>query len=130
MKKALPYLITALVGALIVVTVICANSVWNIKDTVGLMQLLSDAFFVAGVSIGGIGLLVFVSNNGVFDMLGYAIGMLLTVLSKHRKYRDFKEYRDAKEAKGKRSSAFMLIVGLAYTAVAVAFLIAFLQLDK
>lgn len=127
MKKALPYLISAVVGALIVVAVICANSVWNVKNTVDLMQLLSDAFFVAGVCIGGVGLLVFVSNNGVFDMLGYAFVLLFTLLRKERKYRDFKEYRDIKEAKGKRSTAFMLIVGLAYTVVAIAFLIAYLK---
>ncbi len=127
MKKFLEYLITSIIGAAIVVTVVCVQRIWT-RELVAQMGVLSDAFFAAGVFIGCIGLLVFVSDRGAFDMLRYAVIMLVNKFRRDinkRKYKDFNEYREMRSGKENKPIAFMLVVGLAYIAGAVAFLIAY-----
>lgn len=127
MKRVLPYLITTLVGAAIVVTIILAQRIWTAESTTELMRRLSDAFFVAGVVIGGVGLLVFASNGGVFYMLSFGFIRLFDLFRRNindRKYKDFYEYKESKKDK-KRGFGFMLVVGLAFIAIAGAFLAAY-----
>ena len=126
MKRVLPYLITTLVGAAIVVTIILAQRIWTAEDMTEIMRRLSDAFFVAGVCIGGVGLLVFASNGGVFYMLTFGIIRLFDLFRRNineRKYKDFYEYKESKKDK-KHGFGFMLVVGLVFIAIAGAFLAA------
>lgn len=125
MKKVLPYLITSFIGAAIVTIIILAQSIWAAGSTVEVMRILSDAFFAAGVVIGGVGLLVFASNGGVFYMLSYAVIRFFDLFKRNmndRKYKDFYEYKQAKEEK-QHGFGFMLIVGIVFIAVAGVFLI-------
>ncbi len=127
MKRVLPYLITTLVGAAIVVTIILAQRKWTAEDMTEIMRRLSDAFFVAGVCIGGVGLLVFASNGGVFYMLTFGIIRLFDLFRRNineRKYKDFYEYKESKKDK-KHGFGFMLVVGLVFIAIAGAFLAAY-----
>ncbi|MCI9459390.1 MAG: DUF3899 domain-containing protein [Clostridia bacterium] len=127
MKRVLPYLITTLVGAAIVVTIILAQRIWTAEDMTEIMRRLSDAFFVAGVCIGGVGLLVFASNGGVFYMLTFGIIRLFDLFRRNineRKYKDFYEYKESKKDK-KHGFGFMLVVGLVFIAIAGAFLAAY-----
>lgn len=127
MKKALPYLITTAVGGIITIAIVFSKGIVSQTDVTVVMQILSDAFFVPGIILSGVGLLVFASNGGVFDMLAYATIMFFSLFKKNprnRKYKDFYEYRQAKKEK-KRGFAFMLIVGLAFIAVSVIFVICY-----
>lgn len=127
MKKLLEYLITTLVGAVIVVAVVCAQKIWA-QGLTAQMGTLSDAFFAAGVVIGCIGLLVFVSDRGAFDMLRYAVILLVNKFRRDvnkRKYKDFNEYRQMRDTKENKPIAFMLIVGVAYIVGAIVFLIVY-----
>lgn len=75
----------------------------------------------------GVGLIVVASRGGAFDMLGYAIRMMINVFKrdvKDRKYKDFYEYRQAKKEK-KRSIAYLLVVGCVMVIIAAFFLIAY-----
>lgn len=125
-KKVLPYLITAVVGAAAAVLIICLKSVWAlpVREKMG---VLSDAFFVPGIVLAGVGLLIFASNGGVFDMLAYSVIMLFNLFKRDlskRRYKDYYEYRCAKKDR-KRDTAFILIVGAAYIVLAAIFLIAY-----
>ena len=127
MKRVLPYLITTLVGAAIVVTIILAQRIWTAEDMTEIMRRLSDAFFVAGVCRGGVGLLGFASNGGVFYMLTFGIIRLFDLFRRNineRKYKDFYEYKESKKDK-KHGFGFMLVVGLVFIAIAGAFLAAY-----
>ncbi len=126
MKRVLPYIITAVIGALVVVTVICGLQIWSASSTQVVLGTLCDAFFVAGVLIFGVGLLVFCSNGGAFYMLSYGIIKLIDLFRRGAKgkYKDFYEYAESKKEK-KRSFGFMLIVGIGFLVVAVALLIAY-----
>ena len=127
-KSALPYIISAVVGIAIFVIVICIQQIWNAEDTAQTMQILSDACFVPGVLLAGIGLIIFASNGGVFDMLSYAVIRLFDLFrrdARNKKYKDFYEYREAKKDK-KRGMAFMLIVGAVFILIAIVFLVVYL----
>ena len=127
MKKALPYLITTAVGAVITIAIIFGRGITKATDIVTISHILSDGFLVPGVILAGVGLLIFASNGGAFDMLAYAGILLISIFKKNpqdRKYKDFYEYRQAKKEK-KRGFAFMLIVGLAFIAVSVIFVIVY-----
>ena len=129
LKKALPYIITAVVGLAIFIVVICAKTIWNAGETYAVMQILSDACFVPGVLLAGVGLIIFASNGGAFDMLAYAVIKFIDLFKRdprNKKYRDFYEYREAKKDK-KRGMAFMLIVGAVFIVLASIFLIVYYQ---
>lgn len=126
-KRILPYIITAVIGIAITVAIICSKQIWAADSTKVVMQILSDAFFVPGVLLAGVGLIIFASNGGAFDMLGFAVLLFFNLFRKDvnkRKYKDFYEYRQAKKDK-KRSMAFMLIIGLIFIAIAVIFIIVY-----
>ncbi len=128
-KKALPYIITGIIGVAIFITIICTKQIWNEQTTKAVMQVLSDACFVPGVLLAGVGLIIFASNGGAFDMLAYAAIKFIDLFRKdckNPKYKDFYEYREAKKGR-KRGMAFMLIVGAVFIALAVIFLIVYYQ---
>ena len=129
LKRALPYLISAAVGTAIFIVIICTKKIWNAGETYTVMQILSDACFVPGVLLAGMGLIIFASNGGAFDMLAYAFIKFFDLFKRdpiNKKYRDYYEYREAKKER-KRSMAFMLIVGAVFILLAVIFLIVYYQ---
>lgn len=129
MKTYLKYLITFAIGLVIVLIIICSKGIFEQSRTQVIMQILSDALFVSGVCITGVGVISFASKGGAFDMLAYGVRVFFIALKDafsrekiERKYKDFYEYSQAK--KGRESHiGFILIVGLIFIAVSVVFLI-------
>lgn len=129
LKKAVPYVVSAVVGMVVFTIIVCTKKIWNYDDGKQVMRILSDAFFVPGVILAGVGLLIFASNGGAFDMLSYAFIRFFDLFRRdvrNKKYKDFYEYREAKKDK-KRGMAFMLIVGVIFIALAGIMLIAYYQ---
>ena len=126
LKKAVPYVVSAVVGMVVFTIIVCTKKIWNYDDGKQVLRILSDAFFVPGVILAGVGLLIFASNGGAFDMLSYAFIRFCDLFRRdvrNKKYKDFYEYREAKKDK-KRGMAFMLIVGVIFIALAGIMLIA------
>ena len=129
LKKAVPYVVSAVVGMVVFTIIVCTQKIWNYDDGKQVLRILSDAFFVPGVILAGVGLLIFASNGGAFDMLSYAFIRFCDLFRRdvrNKKYKDFYEYREAKKDK-KRGMAFMLIVGVIFIALAGIMLIAYYQ---
>ena len=86
----------------------------------------SDGFFIAGVLVGGAGLLAFASSDGLFDILRYGIGKAVRlVLTKERRDaypRTFFDYRQSRRGQGYNGLRAALI-GLACIALAAVFLV-------
>lgn len=128
-KKALPYIITSIIGVIVFIIIICVRKIWDAETTHSIMRTLSDACFVPGVLLAGVGLIIFASNGGAFDMLSFAVIRIFDLFRrdcKNRKYKDYYEYREAKKEK-KRGMAFMLLVGAVFIVLAVIFLIVYIQ---
>lgn len=125
MKKILKYLITFALGSLVVFVVLFSKDTFHQTETLNVYRDLCDAFFVSGAIMAGLGLLVFASNGGTFDMLSYGMirffGLFKRDVTKV-KFRTFYDYRKAQQEK-QRSFGFILIEGCVFLAVAVVFLI-------
>ncbi len=125
MKKILKYLITFVLGSLVVLVVLFSKDTFYQTQTSTVFRDLSDAFFVSGVIMAGLGLLVFASNGGAFDMLSFGVMRFFSLFKRDLtkvKYRTFYDYRKAQQEK-KRGFAFILIEGCVFLAVAALFLI-------
>lgn len=131
MKKVLPYLICAAIGAVLSIVIMFAayriHTVPPVPENAReLMGVLSNAFLVPGVILAGAGLIVVASNGGAFDMLAFAVIRFFDLFKKDvkGKYKDFHDYREAKKDRGLKTT-FMLFTGLGYIALAVIFLICY-----
>ena len=128
-KNILRYSIASAVGLALAFVILCFKNIFSQTDAVKVFQILCDAFFVTGICFACIGVIMLAGNGGAFDMLGYAFVMLFDALRKDiskRKYKDFYEYRQAKKEK-KRNVLYMFVVGGAFIAISVIFLILFYQ---
>ncbi|MCM1289864.1 MAG: DUF3899 domain-containing protein [Corallococcus sp.] len=126
MKKVLYYLIPFLICAIIVVVFLAAQGSYS-KTGKGLVVDVCNAFTLSGAMMTGVGLLVFVTNGGAFDMLAFGFIKLVDIFKKDLtkvKYRTFYDYRQAKSEK-KRSFLHLLLIGLVYLAVALVLLIVY-----
>lgn len=122
-KTILEYSITTGI-CLILAFLICALSgIFTYTEEFRIYGILCDGFFISGVIILSVGVLVFVHNNGVFDMLIYGIQRFFSLFkkdSKKVKYETFYDYSVAKAERPKAAFAFLLIVG--GTAVIISFI--------
>ena len=73
-KTWLPYLVTAAIGAVLALGVLMIDNAFS-ADTLTLdrIRFLSDAFFVPGVLIFCVGMIIFVSGKGSLDGLTYSL---------------------------------------------------------
>lgn len=123
MKKALKYIITAAIGIAAALVIMFTRNVTGQETLKQVFTILSDSFFVPGVCLVCVGFIVWASSGGVFDMLAYGFITLFDTFRRdvsRRKYKDFYEYRQAKKGE-KRGFGFLLLVGLAFIAVAAVF---------
>lgn len=126
-STVLRYSVTVAVGLAVALIVMSFKGVFTQTDSVAAMRILCDSFFVSGVCIVCIGLIVVLSNGGAFDMLSYAVVLIFDALRKDvtkRKYKDFYSYREAKKDR-KRGFGFLLIVGFALVGISLCFLAAY-----
>lgn len=118
MKKIFKYLITLLVGLALAAWVAISKGIFSETRAEIIFGILSDAFFVPGVLLLGVGGLIFVSNEGIFDGFTYGIISFIDIFRKDKqnKYRTFFDYR---QSKGERDTSFgfMLVCGLAFIAI-------------
>ncbi len=113
LKMYLPYLICFGLGGAVFLAMILFNRIWTLTGS-EVFQLLSDACLLPGVLIGGVGLLVFASNDGFFNMLAYGFIHFFDLFRpnvRNERYRNYYEYKQAKAGR-KHPFAHMLIVGL------------------
>ena len=132
-KKILQYVITIAVCSLITFIVLALRGIFNSPEPKQVAHYLTDAFFAVGIITTMVGLLIFVSNGGVFDMLVYGVYRFITILFKkdHRnvKYNTFYDYRVAKAERPKASFLFLIIVGLIFVGISMIFLIQWYQFE-
>ena len=128
MRNWLKYLITVGVG-LVFAALIIFPGVFKQESTSDVYKLLVNGFFVPGVFILGIGLLVLASNGGTFDMLIYVTKKFFDMFRKpqYRKITDtFYDYRKAKQDHP-GEFGFLVLTGLGFIIVSLILLIFYYQ---
>ena len=78
-------------------------------------RYLSDGLFVVGLLAGGMGLLIWVSTTGFFDIMSYGFKSLLVLFSPFRKPKDhisFYDYKMLREGKRGKTRPALLVSGV------------------
>lgn len=107
------YLISFVIGLVMTGLLMVGRGAFSDGKTMAeRMSVCSDACFFTGVMLAGIGLLVFVSGEGAFDMLAYAVKLGFTLLfrTEHESYIDYKMRKAAK----KTAYGFLLLTGIVF----------------
>ena len=120
-SRALAYLITVLIGLAMAVAVFSNRGGFSQPDAQAMYIALSDACFVPGVLLAGVGLLVLVANDGFFDILSYGVQTVVSMFnpfSKKERHKQFYDYKVEKASRRKKPDNVVLWVGLAFLAIA------------
>ena len=129
LKKALvKYGVTTVIGLAVSYLVCEVKDVRTLTEKQEIYHVLSDAFTLPGTLILGVALLVWLANKEYFVSLGYVLSRagraLIPFGRTYEKHETFHDYvmrkREKEPVKG---YGFLFIVGLAFIAVAVVFLI-------
>ena len=116
------------VSAVITIAVLLIKGVFSAETTKEMVMILSDAFFLGGALILVVAGLVWASDNGVSDGIGYSFSKLFNL--RKRDYEEHKEsyseYKDRKHSK-KSSVIEFLISGVSCVFISVVFLLIYLQ---
>lgn len=132
-KKLLKYMVTAVVALAIALPVAVQRGLEWPQEAYLSARYLSDGFFVAGLIIGGIGLLVWISTTGFFDMFSYGFHSLLVLFSSLRKPKDhehFYDYKVARDAKRGKPKYYLVIVGAVCVVLSLACLALYYKLPQ
>lgn len=123
MSNTKKYLITISVGIALTFGIALLRKLSSATELVEIMLILCDSFFVTGILLTCLGLLVVSSNLGAFDMLVYGMTSFIDYFRKksERKYETFYDYRVSRE-KNKGSFAYLLIIGVCFIIVSLIFL--------
>ena len=116
------------VCAVITIAVLLIKGVFSAETTKDTVMILSDAFFLGGTMLLVVAGLVWASDNGVSDGIGYSFSKLFNLRKKD--YEEHKEsYSEYKERKhGKKSSVIeFLISGAGFVVISVIFFVIYLQ---
>ena len=118
MKTVNKYLITFAVGFLMAGLVMVYKDLFSQTELVKIFHILSDSFAIPAVLITGFGGLIFVSNEGVFDGLSYAVTSFIDMFRKEKR-NQFRTFYDYKESKSERNMSFgyLLICGLIFIVI-------------
>ena len=123
MKKLRKYLITLIAGLAAVAAIAWAKDIFAQAEPAKIFHILCDAFFAVGTVLTCAGLLIFSSNEGTFDMLVYGVSSFIDLFraKSQKKYATFFDYRESR-SDVKLPFVFLLICGLLFVAVSLAFL--------
>ena len=111
-KKYIKYLIVSVVGVLIAISIFSSRNLLDASNPKDITFILSDGFLFPGVLILGIGLLIMVSNGGVFDIFTYSFRkMRATKLYGKNRPDSFNSFYDYRMSKEKAPYGFLIIVG-------------------
>ena len=110
---------------LAIAVVVARDLGFSLQNSAGMNAgYLSDGFFVAGVFIGGPGLLIWFSSTGFFDLFGYAMRSVRRVLMPGKlDHLTFYDYKTQKMSKREQPVRFIAIVGIGCILLASIFLI-------
>lgn len=129
LKKFRKYIIATIVGVLLTV-IICwlKDFSWDMSEQ-RIYKILSDATFFAAVILIGFGVMISLSNFGIFTSISYTMKRFFTVFSKdsaekRKNMLSYHEYR-AVRLENDISGAFMYIPGLVFLVISIIFTMLF-----
>lgn len=123
-RKVLEYSITTAICSALAFLLAVLFGLFKYQEAFRIYAAICDGLFISGVLCLSVGGLIFVHNNGFFDILFYGMFRFVTLFMKKRKhnYETFYDYRVARAEKPKAEFLYLLVVGLAFVLVSLIFL--------
>ena len=130
LKTWVKYTITTIIATLMMIAIFASRGGFSAEgDAATLIMAFADSFFVSGILVLGVGLLVFTASEGAFDGLGYGLQSVLRHLwftkGKVESFYDYKMAR--KERRVKTTFGHLLVIGALYTAIGLIFTYVFMK---
>ena len=125
-KHILEYVITFSAGLLVSFLIAVLSGVFKYQEAFRIYAAICDGFFITGVLIVAVGLLLFINNCGFFDIISYGFMRFISLFKRNpreNKYDTFYDYRVAQAEKPKVEFGYMLIIGIFFLLVSVVFLV-------
>ena len=121
-------------GAVAMIIALCGMQAWNITaqtESLTIIKILSDSFFLPGVLLVGASLFGWVASKGTFDMFAYTGHNFINVFKresyhKHQSYYDYKSKRDEKR---KPFNIPRTLVGLGCLALGILFTVIYMIME-
>ncbi len=127
MKTRKKYLIASAIAALICVFMLYLYDIGNAQGLAQIYKILADSFTLPGILFLALGSLVWVESTGAIDGIAYALGragrMLIPFSKKNNE--TFYDYKTRKAENRSGGYGFLLIVGAAFLAISVIFIVLF-----
>ena len=124
------YLVCFCVASGLVVSIFALKGFFT-SDAKTNMQILHDAFFSAGALLVLFAGLLYVSGEGMFLGVGYAVGRAVRALIpfSRKEHETYAQYRERKEGNHKQTSeGCLLFTGLFFIAISIIFLVIWYQM--
>lgn len=120
------YVITAVIGLVVSVWTCISRNIFAAETIADVFTILSDAFFIPGVLLLCLGLILFAANEGIFNAISYGMKILGRSLrgKKDEKIIDeeFHEYH-ARVSQKKMKIKHFLLVGVANVIISIVFVV-------
>lgn len=117
------YLVVLGIESAIALSIILSRGGFITRDRETWLHLLSDAFAIPGILCVCIGLMVVVSNGGVFDMVRYAFSKVSNTFRREENKKDMHEtyydYVCARHGGKSASFAFLLLSGAFFLIISI-----------
>ena len=118
------YVIPSMIGLVVAIGICFANDIFALETSAEVFTVLSNAFAIPGFVIFGIGILLWVTNEGLFNGISYGlktVGRSFTARKGEKiKDEEFYEYNARQKSKC-HTFQHLLIVGGAFILVSVVF---------
>ena len=125
LKRHLEWFVSAAVGVVICACVVAFEA--ENYDHAGVLRMLCDGTFVAGIVLTGFGGLVLVSAGGAFDAMGFAVHTLLRKFSPRKDRFDsrmtYVEFTERRWEIKRKDPKCILLTGVAFLLAAVVCLV-------
>ena len=125
-KSHLRLVVTLLIGLCLAAGVFAVRGGFDMSDWPDIAAALCDACFVPAALLISFGLLLFASNDGLFDMMTFSVQKVLRLMLSAEKQaafpKTFYDYRVLKQGR-KAGFGFLLIAGAIYLVLAFIFLL-------
>ncbi len=123
------YSITAAFAAVVTLLMLYLQGFWGAFDLAQKYKILADAFTIPGMFLMMAAALIWISSQGIFDGITYAIrqfsGIFIPEIDKKYKHLKYYDYITQRQGKRPRGHRFLFVVGLVFTVIAVVFVMLF-----
>lgn len=130
----LKYLIAPAAGAVLALCILAMRGLFSgaVLSVADRYRMLSDAFFITGVLVTGLGCLIFVAQEGAFDILVYSTKFFFGLFrpkKERKKSESYADYKARMAAKEKLRFLYLIVTGVVFLGISGLFVYLFYRVS-